>query len=175
MLQGKSTDKISQFNHQQLSTFGIGSDLSTQQWRSLFRQLVARGLLDVDHESYGALRLSERCRALLRGEQTLQLRQDKRSAGRSERGVRVASHQRLSGEQQPLFEALRNLRRQLADSQDVPPFVIFHDATLVEMVEQHPTSLGSLAQVSGVGKAKLERYGDAFVELLRQFDPSTAH
>lgn len=167
VLIGKSTVKVSEHQHQQLSTFGIGKELSVQEWRSLFRQLVARGLLDVDHENYGSLRLSERCRPLLKGEQRIELRRDTRDSRQREgRKLRVASHQRLSQEQQQLWETLRSLRKQLADDQDVPPFYIFHDATLMEMVEQQPTTLTALAGISGVGKTKLERYGDAFVEVL---------
>ncbi|WP_421870170.1 DNA helicase RecQ [Motiliproteus sp.] len=170
ILIGKQTEKISQYRHQQLSTFGIGAELNVQEWRSLFRQLVAHGLLDVDHDNYGALRLSERCRPVLRGEQALQLRKDKRAARAGEsRKLRVASHQRLNPQQQQLWDALRELRKRLADEQDVPPFYIFHDATLMEMVEQQPTTLAQFAHISGVGRTKLERYGDDFLELLQDF------
>ncbi|MFT6916953.1 MAG: ATP-dependent DNA helicase RecQ [Motiliproteus sp.] len=167
VLMGKETAKVKQHGHLSLSTFGIGKELNAKQWSSLFRQLVARGLLDVDHDSYGALRLSERSRPLLRGEQTLELRQDQsdsRQQGR--KSLRVASHQRLNQLQQGLWEALREVRKKLADQQDVPPFFIFHDATLMEMVEKQPRSLGALAHINGVGKTKLERYGEAFLAVL---------
>ncbi len=165
VLLGKATDKVKQYGHLSLSTFGIGKELNAQEWRSLFRQLVARGLVDVDHDRYGALRLSERSRPLLKGEQTLELRRDQGDS-RERKSLRVASHQRLNRLQQGLWDALRAVRKALADQQDVPPFYIFHDATLMEMVEKQPTSLRSLAHINGVGKTKLERYGEAFLEVL---------
>lgn len=167
VLLGKATEKVTANQHEQLSTFGIGKDLSVDEWRSLFRQLVARGLLDVDIDGYGALKLSASCRPLLKGDESIQLRRDKRPVAK--RGVRVASHQRFSGEERELWEALRGLRRDLADEQDVPPYVIFNDATLVEMIERRPVSLSALNQISGVGKRKLERYGDIFLDVMRSF------
>ncbi|MEH6824917.1 MAG: DNA helicase RecQ [Motiliproteus sp.] len=167
VLVGKATDKVKQYDHHSVSTFGIGKELGVQEWRSLFRQLVARGLLDVDHNSYGALRLSERSRPLLKGEQTLELRRDQgESRSRERKSLRVASHQRLNQLQQGLWEALRGVRKKLADQQDVPPFYIFHDATLMEMVEKQPATLSALAHINGVGKTKLERYGEAFLQVL---------
>ncbi len=167
VLLGKATEKVTANQHEQLSTFGIGKDLSVDEWRSLFRQLVARGLLDVDIDGYGAFKLSASCRPLLKGDESIQLRRDKRPVAK--RGVRVASHQRFSGEERELWEALRGLRRDLADEQDVPPYVIFNDATLVEMIERRPVSLSALNQISGVGKRKLERYGDIFLDVMRSF------
>ncbi len=169
VLLGKSSDKISQNGHHNLSTFGIGRELSAKEWRSLFRQLVARGLLTVDMDGYGVLRLAEQCRPLLRGEEQIQLRRDVAEKGDSRKKLRVASHQRFSGEDQQLWEALRVLRRNLADEQDVPPYVIFHDATLMEMVELRPDSLSALSRISGVGRRKLELYGEHFVDLLSEF------
>ncbi len=167
VLLGKATEKVTANQHEQLSTFGIGKDLVVDEWRSLFRQLVARGLLDVDIDGYGALKLSASCRPLLKGDESIQLRRDKRPVGR--RGVRVASHERFSGEERELWQALRGLRRDLADEQDVPPYVIFNDATLVEMIEKRPVTLTALNQISGVGKRKLERYGDIFLDVMRSF------
>ncbi len=167
VLVGKATDKVKQYDHHSVSTFGIGKELGVQEWRSLFRQLVARGLLDVDHNSYGALRLSERSRPLLKGEQALELRRDQgENRSRERKSLRVASHQRLNQLQQGLWEALRGVRKKLADQQDVPPFYIFHDATLMEMVEKQPATLSALAHINGVGKTKLERYGEAFLQVL---------
>lgn len=167
VLLGKTTDKVTANGHHQLSTFGIGKELSMDEWRSLFRQLVARGFLGVELDGYGALRLTDACRPLLRGDASIALRRDKKETGK--RGVRVATHQRFAGADRDLFEALRNLRRDLADLQDVPPYVIFHDATLVEMVERRPGSLYALGNISGVGKRKLERYGDEFLDVLLSF------
>ena len=178
VLLGKATDKVKQHGHLSISTFGIGKELGVQEWRSLFRQLVARGLLDVDHDSYGALRLSERSRPLLKGEQTLELRRDQgENRQRERKSLRVASHQRFNQLQQGLWDALRRVRKTLADQQDVPPFYIFHDATLMEMVEKQPQTLSALAHINGVGKTKLERYGKAFLAELggRRAEPDSAN
>ena len=168
VLLGKVNEKVQQYQHQQLSTFGIGQELSQKEWRSLFRQLIARGLLEVDMDGYGVLKLSESCRPVLKGEQKLQLRKDPIEPVATKRKLRISSQQRFRGEDLQLWEDLRKLRRSLAVDQDVPPYVIFHDATLMEMVEHRPTSLTSLGQISGIGRRKLELYGDAFVELLCQ-------
>jgi len=165
ILTGKDNERVREFGHQRLSTFGIGRALSATQWRSVFRQLVARGLLAVDPEGYGGLRLTEACRPLLRGEANLELRRDperqsRKSAAR--RGPRF-----VDAESERLWEALRACRRQLAEEEGVPPYVIFHDATLMEMLERRPRTGAQLAQVAGVGARKLERYGDAFLEVIR--------
>ncbi|MEH6625398.1 MAG: DNA helicase RecQ [Motiliproteus sp.] len=169
VLLGKVSDKVTEYGHQQLSTFGIGKELNLNEWRSLFRQLVARGLLEVDMDGFGVLRLSEKSRPILRGEQSLQLRREKASPQRERKQSRVYSQQRFSGEQLKLWEALRELRRSLANEQDVPPYLIFHDATLMEMVEGRPDNLAALSHISGVGRRKLELYGDPFIDLLRSF------
>ncbi|MCW8885593.1 MAG: DNA helicase RecQ [Motiliproteus sp.] len=167
VLLGKQNDKIDEYGHAKLSTFGIGKELGNSEWRSLFRQLVARGYLQVDMDGFGVLRLAEKSRPVLRGEQQLQLRRDKAPEQQRSR-LRVSSQQRFSGEQRELWEALRNLRRRLADDQDVPPYVIFHDATLMEMVEDRPDSLAALSRINGVGRRKLELYGEPFLELLQE-------
>ncbi|MNH05211.1 ATP-dependent DNA helicase RecQ [compost metagenome] len=168
VLLGKDTDKVRNFGHQKLSVFGVGKTLAEAEWRSLFRQLVARGLVDIDLEGYGGLRLSDSCRPLLRGEVTLQLRRDLKPqtvAKSSSSGGSPAS-QLVRAEERELWEALRTLRRKLAEEHSVPPYVIFPDSTLLEMLRSQPASLSDMAQVSGVGARKLERYGQAFLEVL---------
>lgn len=165
VLLGKDTEKVRQFGHQKLSTFGIGKELSAKRWRSIIRQLTARGYLTVDPTAFGALRLTEKCRPVLRGEETLYLRLEREKAAASSKSSHNA---RVSPADSALWEKLRALRTQLAKEQGVPPYVIFHDATLMELVEQRPTDAASFSQISGVGKAKLERYGAAFIELIRQ-------
>ena len=169
VLLGKDTERIRQFGHDKLSTFGIGSDLSTEQWRNLFRQLVSTGLLDVDVEGYGGLRLTEKCRLVLRGEQTLTLRKALKK-GKPERKSRTkGSRFGDNTAEQKLWEALRQKRTELAQEQAVPPFVVFHDATLMEMVEYRPESMQQMSRISGVGKRKLELYGEPFLDLLAEF------
>ncbi|WP_017937689.1 DNA helicase RecQ [Zestomonas thermotolerans] len=166
ILLGRDNEKIRAVGHQHLSVFGVGKALSEAEWRSLFRQLVARGLADVDLEGYGGLRLSERCRPLLRGETSLELRRDFKPQQGARGQAKSAASQLVRGEERELWEALRSLRRKLAEEHSVPPYVIFPDATLLEMLRSRPRSLAELAQVSGVGARKLERYGEAFLEVL---------
>jgi ATP-dependent DNA helicase RecQ len=167
LLLGRETDKIRALGHQHLSVFGKGKELAEADWRTLFRQLVARGLADVDLDGYGGLRLTDSCRPLLRGEVNLQLRRDLKPqrAARSSSGPSQAS-QLVRGDERPLWEALRTLRRKLAEEHSVPPYVIFPDATLLEMLRSQPQSLSEMARVSGVGARKLERYGQAFLDVL---------
>lgn len=165
LLLGRGNDKVRSLGHQHLSVFGVGKALSEGEWRSLFRQLVARGLADVDLEGYGGLRLSDSCRPLLRGEVALQLRRDLKPQQSAKPSASAAS-QLVRGEEREQWEALRALRRKLAEEHAVPPYVIFPDATLLEMLRSKPGSLSEMAQVSGVGARKLERYGEAFLEVL---------
>ncbi|MDP3978611.1 MAG: DNA helicase RecQ [Pseudomonas sp.] len=165
LLLGRDNDKVRGPGHQHLSIFGVGKALSEGEWRSLFRQLVARGLADVDLEGYGGLRLSDSCRPLLRGEVTLQLRRDLKPQHTAKTSSSAAS-QLVRGDEREQWEALRALRRKLAEEHAVPPYVIFPDATLLEMLRSKPGTLTEMAQVSGVGARKLERYGEAFLEVL---------
>ncbi|MFD2643243.1 DNA helicase RecQ [Pseudomonas japonica] len=168
VLLGKDNEKVRNFGHEKLSVYGVGKSRSESEWRSLFRQLVARGLVDVDLDGYGGLRLSDTCRPLLRGEVTLELRRDLKpqtSSKGSSSGGSPAS-QLVRGDEREQWEALRTLRRKLAEEHGVPPYVIFPDSTLLEMLRSQPTSLAEMARVSGVGARKLERYGEAFLEVL---------
>ncbi len=171
ILLGKENERIRRFGHHRLTTWGIGKELDTGQWRSVFRQLVALGYLTVDTEGHGSLRLTGSCRPLLRGEQQLQLRRDRKKPKRTPRTATKCTYRLASDADQELWEALRMLRRQLAEEQGVPPFMVFHDATLLEMVEQRPTTLTGLSAISGVGQHKLEHYGEPFVTVIRQYTP----
>ncbi len=169
VLLGKSTPKIEQFQHQQLSTFGIGKALSQQQWSSVFRQLVAGGLLETDMEAYGGLKLTEASRPVLKGEQDVWLRRDvevsKRKTSKAERASRAREgYEGVSDD--PLWHALKARRLELAKDQGVPPYVIFHDSTLLEILNQRPQTLDQMGRISGVGQAKLARYGDDFLKVL---------
>ena len=176
ILMGKETEKVRSLGHQHLAVFGIGKGRPEDEWRTLFRQLVARGLADVDLDGYGSLRLTEACRPLLRGEETLALRRDpkpQRSKSPSSGGASPAS-QLVRQEEREMWEALRTLRRKLAQEHSVPPYVIFPDATLLEMLRSQPTTLTAMAQVSGVGARKLERYGQAFLDVLTESEAAPA-
>ena len=169
VLRGKTSDKITQFNHHKVSTFGIGQDLSDGQWRSVFRQLVARGYLNVNFD-YGQLFLSETSRAILRGEESLMLRVDtmqtKSSMGG---GSKKSKSVDINDEDLELWEALRACRKGLASEQGIPPFMIFHDATLKEMLDNKPSSLDSFSNISGVGQKKLDKYGAEFLAVLSKY------
>ncbi len=169
VLLGKSTPRVEQFQHHQLSTFGIGKALSQQQWSSVYRQLVAGGYLESDIEAYGGLKLAEAARAVLKGESDVWLRRDAEvvsaRVSKAERGARAKEgYEEVSDN--PLWHALKAKRMELAREQGVPPYVIFHDSTLLEILNQKPTSLIEMSQITGIGQAKLMRYGDAFLEVL---------
>jgi ATP-dependent DNA helicase RecQ len=163
VLRGGDHERIKQFGHDKLTTYGIGKELNANDWKNLYRQLISRGLLSVDIEGHGGLRLTEAARPVLRGEEKLLLRQvskaEKPERKRNETQFRKAA-------EGALWEALRQKRKQLAEEQGVPAYVILHDATLVEMVERQPQTLEQLGLISGIGARKLEAYGDAFLEVI---------
>ncbi|MFA6121996.1 MAG: DNA helicase RecQ [Sideroxydans sp.] len=169
VLLGKLTPKIEQFNHQQLSTFGIGKALAQTQWSSVYRQLVAAGFISVDMEAYGGLKLTEMSRPVLRGEQAVWLRRDaepvKRTNSKAERSSRLREAFEGANED-PLWQALKAKRMELAREQGVPPYVIFHDSTLLEMLNRKPQSLTEMGQIGGIGQSKLAKYGDDFLKVL---------
>ena len=167
VLRGSTNEKVMQFKHDQLSTYGIGRDLSVNEWRAVVRQLVARAYLQVDPDAYGALRLTDRCRPILRGEESIQLRKVIPKAGSLTPRSRSVE---IDEQDVPLWNALRACRKRLAEEFGVPPYVVFHDATLREMVQQRPLSEGTLLKISGVGDSKLERFGDAFLEVIRNHE-----
>lgn len=166
VLLGKQNDRMEALGHQHLAVFGVGKGRSEADWRTLFRQLVARGLVDTDLEGYGGLRLTEACRPLLRGEVTLQLRRELKPQATSRGSSGSPASQLVRGEEREQWEALRALRRRLAEEHSVPPYVIFPDSTLLEMLRSQPRNLADMGRVSGVGARKLERYGEAFLDVL---------
>jgi ATP-dependent DNA helicase RecQ len=169
VLLGKATPKVEQFNHQQLSTFGIGKELAQAQWSSVYRQLVAGGFITVDMEAYGGLKLTEEARPVLRGEQPVWLRRDadpvKRKTTKAEHGSRLRESFAGANED-PLWLALKAKRTALAREQGVPPYLIFHDSTLLEILNRKPHTLHEMGQISGVGQAKLAKYGDDFLQVV---------
>lgn len=167
VLRGSANEKVLQFKHEQLSTYGIGRDFSVNEWRAVVRQLVARGYLEVDAEAYGALRLTERCRALLRGEESVQLR--KVIAKTNAFSIRSTSSD-VDERDVPLWNALRACRKRLAEEHGVPPYVVFHDSTLREMLQVRPMTERTMLKVSGVGDSKMERFGEEFLQIIRDFE-----
>jgi ATP-dependent DNA helicase RecQ len=167
ILRGKSTDRVAQYGHQTLSVFGVGADLSESAWRGVLRQLLAQGLLTVDHEGYGTLTLTETSRAVLKGERQLMLRRESPKAARAAKSGGQRSRTPavdLPADVQPVFEALRAWRGEVARSHGVPAYVIFHDATLREIALARPATLEALSHINGVGTRKLEAYGDDILE-----------
>ncbi len=167
VLRGKATERIIKAAHDKLSTFGIGVDIDEQQWHSVFRQLVARGLVAVNFDSFGALQLTEACRPILRGEQQLMLRKDLKAE--KVKSSKRESRQFAKTDDTLLWNALRAKRKMLADAQDVPPYVIFHDATLMAMLEAKPANRQQMSLLSGVGERKLELYADEFLAVISEF------
>ena len=178
VLLGKVTPQVERFRHNAVSTFGAGSGLAQAQWSSVYRQLVAAGLLAVDMEGFGGLQLTDAARPVLRGEQKVSLRRDVEvkqaartrgaggKAGKAKGGADARAA--LAGaNENPLWAALKARRLELAREQGVPPYVIFHDSTLLEILSRRPKNLAALAGISGVGQAKLARYGEAFLKVLR--------
>ncbi|MDG1097399.1 MAG: DNA helicase RecQ [Methylophilaceae bacterium] len=172
VLLGKSTPQIERFNHDKVSTFGIGKDFSQSQWNSVYRQLTAAGYLEADIAAYGGLKLTETARPILKGEQAIWLRRDatpEKRASKAERSSRLKEAFEGANDD-PLWLALKAKRMELAKEQGVPPYVIFHDATLIEILNQKPKDLMAMGQISGIGQSKLERYGLAFLEMIAEAD-----
>lgn len=173
VLRGKEDERIEQFGHHTLKVFGVGKSIDNVRWRSVFRQLIAHGLAAVNLDGHGGLHLTEKSRPILRGETTLQLRfEEKRRTTHKARRAAQTFHDESDKQ---LWEQLRQTRKQLADEQGVPPYIIFNDATLMEMLERKPQNHHQLAAINGIGEHKLAHYGDDFLRVLQAADtPSHA-
>jgi len=174
ILRGEDSSRMSELGHDRLSTFGIGADMDDKQWRSVFRQLLAMGLLEADAEGFGTLRLTKASREVLVGGRSVRLREDARPvrASRKRRDSQLVTGGSLGVEayEQPLWDELRKLRTQLAKQHGVPPYVIFHDATLLAMLRALPSNEDELGAISGVGEAKLKRYGRDFLAVINSHE-----
>lgn len=166
VLRGAEHDRIFQNNHDRITTYAIGTEHDRKTWQSIFRQLVAAGFLNVDHEGFGGLHLTEKARPLLRGEQPLFLREDVHDVAAAPEKKRRSEETAVSPQEQPLWDALRDCRHQLAQAHDVPAYVIFHDATLRDMLRYQPASGDELLRINGVGQTKLDKYGEAFLRVI---------
>jgi ATP-dependent DNA helicase RecQ len=171
LLLGKTTEKITRFGHDQLPTFGVGKDIDEHAWRGIFRQLVAAGLLQADLTEYGALKLTDAARPVLKGEQTVQLRRPSKPVSKKAARTKAsAAPEGLLEKDMPLFEALRTWRLDKAREQGVPAYVILHDRTLRLIATIRPEDEESLAGISGLGAAKLEHYGEELLEIVAEYE-----
>ncbi len=170
VLRGADTEKVRKFGHNSLSTYGIGADRSKQAWRSIIRQLVAKGMIEVDITGYGSLTLDESCRPVLLGKREVEFRHEPDPVPSSPTKTSKRNDVPESGEERDLFEALRDLRMELSKDQGVPPYVVFGDKTLLAMVEHRPSTLDEFRQLHGVGDVKRKRYGESFLEVISTFD-----
>lgn len=166
VLRGADNERVRKNGHETLSTYGIGADRSTDHWSSLLRQLIHLGYLIQDIGSYSVLKLTEKARPLLRGEETLELAKPRVKV----KAVKKPKRRRgpVGDYDEALFERLRTLRKQLADQEGVPPYMVFSDASLAEMAEQVPQTATDLLQINGVGQKKLERWGGDFLGVLNE-------
>ncbi len=171
VLVGTINEKTQRFGHADMPVFGAGKDISARSWQSIFRQLLASGLLSVDHTAFGAMKLEEEARAVFKRERQVFFRKDRPETGR--RGKKAGRSERqahgLSGEAQVLFDALRAERTRIAKELGVPPYVVFPDTTLIAFATERPKNHKALLGISGVGQSKLERYGDAFLAVISNF------
>lgn len=176
LLLGVSSEKATRFGHEALSTFGIGTEVAKDEWRSLFRQLIAWGYLFVDHGSYGALKLTPEARPVLRGEKGVVFRRERQAQKKTTKTTKKTKgagppstlvRSLVSARDRVLFEQLKRLRLGLAKAQSLPPYVIFNDRSLVEMATHRPMTLAAMSDIHGVGKRKLERYAQAFLDVIQ--------
>jgi ATP-dependent DNA helicase RecQ len=175
VLRGSLNDKVTRFGHDALKTFGTGADLSKTAWQSIYRQLIAAGYLRVDHDAHGGLSLTEAGSIVLKGQQSVALREDPAIATKAAL-KRERLPTALSADTPPpptpaeeqLWQALKACRLELARAQSVPPYVIFHDTALLAMLREQPKDIEAFAKLPGVGASKLSRYADAFLAVLRE-------
>jgi ATP-dependent DNA helicase RecQ len=165
VLRGRAGERVSRWQHDQLAVFGIGADDDEATWRSVFRQLVALGFVQVDHEAHGALKLTEASRPVLRGEKKVEMRRGV-ARGRRPAAARKGAPAELAPAAADLYGQLKTWRLAEARAQAVPAYVILHDATLAEIARRQPADLDALADVPGIGAAKLSRYGAALLAVL---------
>ncbi|MBB6135390.1 MAG: DNA helicase RecQ [Massilia sp.] len=170
VLRGATTERITQWHHDKLTVYGVGADRSEQEWRAILRQAIALGLVTVDHDAFSSLKLTDAARPVLKGEQTVQLRQYQKpvKAKRPSTSRSTFEEVELSRSEQGIFERLRSWRMGTAREHGVPAYVVFQDATLREIAKVKPTSIDQLRGVTGVGEKKLVSYGDAIVAIINE-------
>ena len=168
VLIGAENEKTMRFGHVDMPVFGAGKDLTSKTWQSVYRQLLAAGLVSVDHAAFGALKLEAGARAVFKREREVRFRKDRPTTGKASRTSSSSANARsaLKGSDMELFEALRAARMEIARDMGVPPYLVFNDSTLVAFATERPTSHDDLLSISGVGQSKLERFGDAFLDVI---------
>ena len=171
VLLGKDNKRIKGFRHDRVSTFGIGKEMSHNDWKSIYRQIVAAGYAEIDITGYGGLSLTQKGRAFLKSKETIYLRKEVVKTGQASRRVQKKASSELSELKYPqlLFEALRQLRLEISKKNNVPPYVVFHDRTLKEIASKKPVSLKEMAGLYGVGDTKLKKFGQLFVDFMIQY------
>lgn len=169
ILTGKKTDKITRFGHQNLSVFGVGSELTAHTWRSVFNQLIAMGILDIDIKDYGSLRLTPLSKAVLKGEMKIDLREARIPGKAKSKKTITKSTNKLPPASSPLFDALKSMRLRLARELNVPPYVIFHDRTLYEIACRKPATIVALKEIFGVGEHKATKFGKKIIQVCEEY------
>ncbi|WEX76477.1 DNA helicase RecQ [Sinorhizobium numidicum] len=173
VLMGTINEKTERFGHVDMPVFGAGKDLPPRTWQSVFRQLLAAGLIKVDHSAFGALQLEPEARSVFRRERQVLFRKDRPSSGKAARGTKSATARErsdLAGSDLELFEKLRSQRLAIARDMDVPPYVVFPDTTLIALAKQRPRGFEDLLDVPGIGESKREKYGEAFLAVIDAFE-----
>ncbi|MFK7793994.1 MAG: DNA helicase RecQ [Gammaproteobacteria bacterium] len=166
VLLGKKDERIARNGHERISTFGIGKAYTIAEWRVIMRQLIAMGYLEIDMERHGALKLTEKCRPILKGQQRLQLRKIQKE---TQTKTSKKNKQDIRPQDQSLWDALRALRLSLAEKAGTPPYVIFHDTTLQEMLRNRPVTKAQMSEITGIGEQKLARYGEPFLQEIAKY------
>jgi ATP-dependent DNA helicase RecQ len=173
VLLGHENEKTARFGHTGMPVFGAGKDISSRTWQSVYRQLLAAGLISVDHNAFGALKLTQDARAVFKREREIRFRHDRPTKGKAAKGSSSSSANAkaaLQGSDVELFELLRKKRTEIAKDLAVPPYVVFPDTTLVAFAKERPVDEDEMLGISGVGQSKLERYGEAFLGVIREFE-----
>jgi ATP-dependent DNA helicase RecQ len=171
VLLGKKDERMQRFGHDKIPTFGVGAEYNKTDWQGIFRQLVALNLLNVDNAEHGGLKLTEQGQGFLKEKRLLRLRKLAGKIAKALKPTRTTAPTSFDGaEQQQLFDALKAKRLELAKAQNIPPYVIFHDKTLRELVLARPMSVADMSGISGVGEKKMERYGEMFLDVIAQHE-----
>ncbi|MCV3737988.1 DNA helicase RecQ [Rhizobium sp. TRM96647] len=173
VLMGVENEKTERFGHTGMPVFGAGKDIPARTWQSVFRQLLAAGLIRIDHAAFGAMKLEAEARAVFRREREVRFRKDRPAPARASRGAKPSSAAReradLAGSDRELFEKLRAERLSIAKDLDVPPYVVFPDATLIALAKERPGDWDELLDIPGIGQSKRERFGKAFLAVIEDY------
>lgn len=169
VLLGKTTEPVLRFQHDKVSTFGIGQSMTQAQWQSIYRQLIAANLLTIDMSGYGSLKLTDKSLPVLRGEETIAFRNEPETKKKKAKTSSKRANDLLPVPNDAFWQALKSRRLELAREQGVPPYIIFHDSTLQEIHEKKPLTIDEFSIISGVGQSKLMRYAPSFIEVVNRF------